>query len=258
LKDLFFGGQVVLTKYKANIDFEYLVNKIKQFAIKSFCLVPSVAVEFIDYVIRTNRILDLVSVENLVLVGEFIHPEFLTLCLNLFGTSVIILNMYGPTECTINSSMQLFTKADVGLSVVPIGPPLPNYKCHVLNKEGNEVIPGCIGTLYISGPHSVMRKYLNLPEKTAETIVSFPQRKEKRMYNTGDLVKMNKKGELVFIGRNDHQVKIRGQRVELEEADLIPKWQHFEAFSYIESWLPSVELALCLESWLFKKETPNY
>jgi len=180
LKDRFFGGQVVLTKYRANIDFEYLVNKIKIYGIKSFFLVPSVAVEFVDYLIKMNCIQDLVSVKTFVLVGELIQPEFLTLCLNLFGASVKILNMYGPTECTIISTTKLFTKEDKCISIVPIGHPVPNYKCHILNEEGNEVIPGCIGTLYISGSWFLMREYLNLPEKTRAAIVSFPQRKEKK------------------------------------------------------------------------------
>ena len=124
-------------------------------------------------------------------------------------------NVYGPTETTIWS-----TAAEVREVVerVPIGLPLDNTRLHVLDESGNPVAPGREGELCIGG-EGVARGYHGRPELTAERFVAEPGRPGQRMYRTGDRVRLSASGEVEFLGRVDHQVKVRGFRIEPGEVE---------------------------------------
>ncbi len=132
-------------------------------------------------------------------------------------------NHYGPTECTVGVITH-----QVGLerpdsrpgAGVPLGRPLNNVEVYVLDEGGKEVPVGVIGELYVGGS-GVTRGYLNNAEATAERYVpdGLSGRKGDRLYRTGNLVKWSQGGDLVFAGRSDYQVKIRGHRVELGEVE---------------------------------------
>jgi natural product biosynthesis luciferase-like monooxygenase protein len=126
-----------------------------------------------------------------------------------------LFNMYGPTETTIWSSMH-----EVGdeTGTVPIGTPIANTRLHVLDAKGRLVPPGVAGELFIGGA-GVVRGYLDRPELTAERFVPDPIDGAGRLYRSGDLVRRRDDGVLEFLGRVDHQVKIRGHRVELGEIE---------------------------------------
>ena len=128
-------------------------------------------------------------------------------------------NGYGPTECTIFSTVQLVDKL---YCRIPIGRPLDNYKLYVVDKFCKELPNGALGELWIAG-YGVGLGYLNLPEKTKEAFINNPFTKEKgyeRAYRTGDIVRRLNDGSIDFIGRNDGQVKIRGFRIELSEVEM--------------------------------------
>ena len=139
----------------------------------------------------------------------------------------LIINGYGPTEISITSHKRLY-RADEPRLDKSIGHPVANTACYVLNTRMQRVPVGGIGELYIGGV-GVARGYLNRPELTAERFVVNPfqtedeQRRGRngRLYKTGDLVRWLPNGELEYLGRNDMQVKIRGQRVELGEIEAI-------------------------------------
>ncbi|MBX3707316.1 MAG: LLM class flavin-dependent oxidoreductase [Pseudomonadales bacterium] len=128
-----------------------------------------------------------------------------------------LLNMYGPTETTIWSSVH-----EVGdeHDSVPIGKPIANTTLYVLDGQRRLVPPGVPGELYIGGA-GVVRGYLNRPELTGERFVADPFAgvAGARMYRTGDLARWRTDGVLDFLGRIDHQVKIRGHRIELGEIE---------------------------------------
>jgi amino acid adenylation domain-containing protein len=129
-----------------------------------------------------------------------------------------IYNGYGPTEASIGST---FMKLEPDTPVPPpIGRPKPNYQAYVLDAQLNPVPAGVIGELYIGGA-GVARGYLNRPELTAERFILDPFRPGpgRRLYKTGDLARRRPDGTLVFAGRADSQVKIRGLRVELGEIE---------------------------------------
>jgi acyl-coenzyme A synthetase/AMP-(fatty) acid ligase len=124
-------------------------------------------------------------------------------------------NGYGPTEASIGSCYSLI---DGTVFPPPIGRPKPNYQAYVLDRRLNPVPVGVAGELHVGGA-GVTRGYLNRPELTEERFIPDPFRPGGRLYKTGDLVRRMPDGNLVFLGRIDGQVKIRGLRVEPGEIE---------------------------------------
>ncbi|MFJ5548550.1 amino acid adenylation domain-containing protein [Streptomyces sp. NPDC093225] len=123
------------------------------------------------------------------------------------------LNLYGPTECTVDA-----TAAWIIGEGPHIGDALPGNRLHVLDGEGRQVPDGEAGELYIAGPRLALG-YVNQPELTAERFPTDPfGAPGERMYRTGDLVRRTPHG-LEFLGRADRQVKFRGYRMELGEIE---------------------------------------
>ncbi len=130
---------------------------------------------------------------------------------------VSLQNLYGPTETTIHVTQ--WTCRDDGQSRVPIGRPIAQTKSYVLDASLNLVPQGVEGELYIGGD-LLGRGYLGRPGLNAERFVADPlDETGGRLYRTGDLARWNGEGQLEFLGRTDHQVKIRGLRVELGEVE---------------------------------------
>ncbi|MBL9090371.1 MAG: LLM class flavin-dependent oxidoreductase [Planctomycetaceae bacterium] len=128
-----------------------------------------------------------------------------------------LINMYGPTETTVWSSSHV---VEAPSGPIPIGRPMANTQLYILDGRRKPVPVGVSGELYIAGD-GVTRGYLNRAELTAERFVSdpFAATVGARMYRTGDLVRYRADGVVEFLGRTDHQVKIRGHRIELGEIE---------------------------------------
>ncbi|MET0622000.1 MAG: non-ribosomal peptide synthetase, partial [Pyrinomonadaceae bacterium] len=126
-------------------------------------------------------------------------------------------NVYGPTECTVDSTTCLIGREQVRPS---IGRPVANATVYVLDAHLNQVPVGVPGELHIGGG-GVARGYLNRPGLTAERFIPDPFSREPgaRVYRTGDLCRWLPDGNLEFIGRRDEQVKVRGFRVEPGEIE---------------------------------------
>lgn len=128
----------------------------------------------------------------------------------------ILMNNYGPTENTVVATTAEITEPSWNL---PIGRPMENCKTYVLDDDGMLLPPGARGELCLTGD-SLARGYLHRPEENERKFVPNPFGSG-RMYKTGDLVRWNVRGELEFFGRNDQQVKIRGNRIECGEIEAV-------------------------------------
>lgn len=126
-------------------------------------------------------------------------------------------NGYGPTETTVYATGG-WVPPNTG--AVGLGEPTANTSVYLLDDEGDQVSPGEIGHLFLGGD-GLARGYLNMPGLTAERFVPdpFTPRPGARMYITGDLARRSPDGVLDFLGRSDHQVKLRGHRIELGEIE---------------------------------------
>ena len=122
-----------------------------------------------------------------------------------------ILNTYGPTETTVSSNIQELTHAER----VTVGRPQLNVREFVVDSDGNELPVGVVGELYIGG-RGVARGYNNLDEMTRERFIDYHGT---RVYKSGDYAKWAPDGDVFILGRKDHQIKLRGLRIELGEVE---------------------------------------
>ena len=129
-----------------------------------------------------------------------------------------MINGYGPTENTVSSTEFWVDKQ---YDNIPIGKSQRNVRSYIVDENLNRLPVGASGELCHSG-RQIARGYHNLPEKTASVFVENPFsvcEEDKRLYRTGDMVRMKGDGNIEYIGRIDSQVKIRGYRVELGEIE---------------------------------------
>ena len=129
-------------------------------------------------------------------------------------------NLYGPTECT---GMSCWYKVEGRVpegGTIPIGRPFRNTRIMLIDENGKEAAPGEPGEIYIAGT-CVTLGYYNNPGKTDEAFVQNPLNRSYReiVYKTGDIARLNERGELVFISRRDSQIKHMGHRIELGEIE---------------------------------------
>ncbi|MGA8118179.1 MAG: amino acid adenylation domain-containing protein [Actinocatenispora sp.] len=132
-----------------------------------------------------------------------------------------LINMYGITETTVHSTFHRVRASELAGGIRSnIGRPLPDLRIYLLDESGRPVPPGMTGEIHVAGA-GVTSGYHGLPELTAQRFLPdpFAGEAEQRMYRSGDLARWTDDGQLEFLGRNDHQVKVRGFRVELGEVE---------------------------------------
>jgi amino acid adenylation domain-containing protein len=127
-------------------------------------------------------------------------------------------NQYGPSETHVVTSHELSARSRNLIDLPPIGRPIANTRCYILDERRQPVPVGVNGELYLAGAN-VAEGYLNDPELTTRRFVPDPFHAGERMYQTGDLCRWRDDGEIEFLGRKDDQVKIRGYRVEPGEIE---------------------------------------
>ena len=166
-----------------------------------------------------QRLIDVPCLLDVFQAGEALLPKK---ALRSFFASVggrRLHNLYGPTETHVVTAYTAIGNSSDWPDDVPIGRPIWNTRCYVLDGRLQPVPVGSAGELYLAGA-GLARGYLRRPALTAERFVADPfGPKGSRLYRTGDLVRWNHDGNLEFVGRADSQVKIRGFRIELGEVE---------------------------------------
>ncbi|MGK9462933.1 amino acid adenylation domain-containing protein [Streptomyces sp. G6] len=146
--------------------------------------------------------------------GEVTPPEQVRRLLERYEGLRISL-AYGPTECTTFTTIHHFDAAAEVSDPLPIGRPVPGTRVFVLDDGGRLVPPGAVGELCVGGT-ALADGYLGLPDETAQAFGGRDPETGERLYRTGDLVRWDTRGRLMFVGRLDRQLKVRGFRVEPE------------------------------------------
>ncbi|HSK79061.1 MAG TPA: non-ribosomal peptide synthase/polyketide synthase, partial [Thermoanaerobaculia bacterium] len=130
-----------------------------------------------------------------------------------------LVNMYGITETTVHVTWRTITRADLAEPFrSPVGVPIPDLSVHLLDAAGEPVPLGVPGEIHVGGA-GLARGYLGRPDLTAERYVPNPFGTDERLYRSGDLARWRPDGDLDFLGRIDHQVKVRGFRIEPGEIE---------------------------------------
>lgn len=158
------------------------------------------------------------KVKCFILGGEDLKVGLCAEIYKSFGGHITVFNEYGPTETVVGCMIYKYSfESDTGLSV-PIGVPADNVQIYILGKNMELLPTGSTGEIYISGD-GLANGYINRPELTRERFPDNPFVTGKRFYKTGDLAKYRDNGIIEYIGRIDHQIKIRGHRIELGEIE---------------------------------------
>ncbi|MDQ3810191.1 MAG: amino acid adenylation domain-containing protein, partial [Chloroflexota bacterium] len=201
-----------------------LLSQVERHGITILETVPSLMRVMVEVAAETPpaRRPALESLRWLIPTGEVLPLE---LCREWFEIypGVPLLNAYGPTECSDDVTHAPIHAAPAADMVrVPIGKPIANMRLHVLDDARRQLPIGVVGELFVAGV-GVGRGYLNEPERTREAFLTDPFSADPgaRLYRTGDLGRWRADGMLEYVGRVDHQVKLRGFRVELGEIEAV-------------------------------------
>jgi D-alanine--poly(phosphoribitol) ligase subunit 1 len=211
------GAGVTLLPSQKEHDVILLTKFIEKYKITVIHFVPSVLRIFLNYIEDEFDLHKIISLKYVFASGEELDTLLVSKFSHIFKSSAfpILINLYGPTEATIDVSYFICDKTNL-LQEIPIGQPINNINLFVLD-ENLEFLPLNVpGELYIAGVGLALG-YLNNPILTQKSFIIHPQLPNLILYKTGDIVKLNNDGFLVFLGRQDDQVKLRGLRIELNE-----------------------------------------
>ncbi|WP_436959284.1 amino acid adenylation domain-containing protein [Streptomyces sp. SudanB182_2057] len=210
------GSSVVMSEPGRYADPGGLIDLIVENRVTTLQGVPTLLQALVD----TGRLSDCTSLTHVFSGGEALTR---TLAVELLDAlpQIDLVNLYGPSECTINASAHTVDRRTVheGPDHVSIGRPVRGMTFHILDAARRPVAPGEAGELHISGVQ-LARGYLHNPQLTEERFLTNPFSTDPayaRLYRTGDLARWNDDGTVQFLGRTDSQVKLRGFRVELDE-----------------------------------------
>ncbi|NFI52313.1 amino acid adenylation domain-containing protein [Clostridium botulinum] len=212
---LFVGGKIHLYNDEITADTCKLLKRVEEDRISILEIVPSVMSLFLEL---PSKILDDISMKYLrkiILTGEEVKPTLVNKFYKRYRVHLV--NAYGQSECS-DDTIHYHIPYSVEVREVPIGKPGNNIEAFILDDD-NKITPiGVQGQLCISGD-GVAKGYLNSQILTNEKFIQNPYNSGNILYKTGDIAKWLPNGNIVFCGRIDQQVKIRGVRIELGEIE---------------------------------------
>jgi len=213
-----FGSTLVFLPSQTERDMSIIIDTLEIQQITKFDMVPSMLDAFFaepDFDLKT------LTVTTLFVGGEAV-PEHHQPKFEKGKWASILVNVYGPTEVTMNSNIfGNSVEGSLGNELFSLGPNMANSTAYVVGPDLQLVPPGVPGELVVGGL-GIARGYLNRPSLTAEKFIPnlyIDNSYDTRLYRTGDLVKLLPNGHFDYVGRIDFQVKIRGFRIELGEVE---------------------------------------
>ncbi|MBW8873678.1 MAG: amino acid adenylation domain-containing protein [Acidobacteria bacterium] len=210
---LFAGAEVVMARPGGQQEPAYMVEAMARHDVTVLQLVPSM----LPLILAEKGLDECRCLRRLFCGGEALPIEACARFVERTGARVV--NLYGPTETAIDASSWPY-EPGAGHVIAPIGRPLSNLGVRILVEAMQPAPLGSPGELHVGGI-SLARGYLGRPDLTAERFVPdpFAGSPGERLYRTGDLAKWAADGNLHYLGRSDHQVKVRGFRIELSEIE---------------------------------------
>jgi amino acid adenylation domain-containing protein len=197
-----------------------LADTIRRHRVTVLHFVPSMLNVFLEYLNgKPDRVLRfLASVKQVFVSGEALSPAHVRKFNDIVRsqTGARLTNLYGPTEATVDVS-HFDCPGEGDIERVPIGKPIRNISLYVIS-NGEHATPGSPGELCIAGV-GLARGYLNDPAMTEQKFTRNPANPGERIYRTGDVARLLPDGNFEYLGREDHQIKIRGMRIELGEIE---------------------------------------
>ncbi|WP_053147013.1 non-ribosomal peptide synthase/polyketide synthase [Pseudomonas sp. P97.38] len=203
------GATLVVARPDGHRDPAYLSRLIQQEQVTTLHFVPSMLRAFVE----EPSLADCHSLRQVFASGEALPVDLVRRFMGQHPAALV--NLYGPTEAAIDVSVW---RCSVDDTIVPIGKPIANLRLYILDETLQPLPIGSIGELYIGGV-GVARGYLKRPDLTKERFLASPFIDGDRLYRTGDRCRFLADGNIEYLGRLDHQVKLRGQRIELGEID---------------------------------------
>lgn len=193
---------------------EKLMEFLKQSEISVIFWVPTVMISAAD-----SGILKLPHMKLILFAGEVMPNKQLNVWRKSLPDCTYV-NMYGPTEATDIATYYIVDREYENHETLPIGKPCANMRALILNEKNEECKIGEQGELCLSGS-AIALGYWNAPELTEKVFVQNPLNKkyDETIYRTGDLVYLNDEGNIIFLGRRDSQIKLRGNRIELGDIE---------------------------------------
>ncbi|MFD8546246.1 amino acid adenylation domain-containing protein [Streptomyces sp. NPDC059649] len=217
LGPLLAGGVVQIVTHEVAADPEALFGTVADHAVTVLEVVPSLLRAALDLWQVSGTGPDTGPLRWLMVTGEALPADLCARWWEIAGVPMV--NAYGPTECSDDVTHAVLRPGQELGHRVPIGRPVRNTVLHVLGGDLRPVPVGQVGELFVGGA-GVGRGYLFDPVKTAAAFVADPfAGGGARMYRTGDRVVRRPDGQLEFVERLDHQVKVRGHRIELGEVE---------------------------------------
>lgn len=214
---LLHGGTLVVVPLHVVRSPELLRELILREKATILCQTPSAFQQFIAFE-KANPAAPYL-LRQIIFGGEALHVAMLHPWIERYGLQKpALVNMYGITETTVHVTWKRITEQDLAhLEFSLIGIPIPDLQVTLLDEAGKPAAEGTPGEIHVSGP-GVARGYLNRPELTAERFLRQPD--GTLVYRSGDLATRQANGELIYLGRVDDQIKVRGFRIEPREIEL--------------------------------------
>ncbi|CAF1214234.1 unnamed protein product, partial [Rotaria sordida] len=225
----------------AKCSFDIHVQEILGTLINGASLIMLQPLEIIDFdyllkVLYKNQISYMHTVPS-----DTLFPNLVSLIASICMSKCAVWNLYGPAETTIDCTFYRTGVVDSATSI-PIGLPLANYRCLIMDDCLQSVVISQEGELYVGGV-GIFLGYLRRDDLTAKALLEVDG---EIFYRTGDLVRMDNNGFLHYQGRKDHQIKLHGQRIELGEIEqcllntsisacVVIKWGDDQLVSYVQS-----------------------
>ncbi|CAF4091083.1 unnamed protein product, partial [Adineta steineri] len=235
------SSTIIMLGPQGNMDLKYMIKTLNRKQVSYLSLVPSYANILVEF-LESHSISSLNNLRIVAIGGEASTVQLIDKLYTYLPQDSFVWNGYGPSEITVDSTIFVIRR-NINMTSIPMGRPLLNYRCMIMNEYLQSSVRSEEGELFLGGV-GVFAGYLGRDDLTAKALLEIDGQ---LFYRTGDLVRMDNNGLLHYQGRKDHQIKLHGQRIELGEIErcllnitsisacVVMKWKDDYLVAYVQS-----------------------